>query len=186
MIHEFLWLDLETTGLLRDEPGDLFGGGSILEVAAAAVNDSRDGDFEVVHTFRSPVYWHRKPGTIGDWPLATHTASGLLEECTTADDLDAVEVCLIEWARDIWGSDAKQLVLAGNSVHFDLAWIREQMPDFAQLLHHRVYDVSTLIRTADTYGIGAHPEAKRAHRATDDVLESIATVKYWRDEARAK
>lgn len=182
-LHEFLWLDLETTGLLGWEPGDLNNRGQVLEFAAVLVSDDRDGDMSIVEEFTNPIAFDWDYA-IGAWPLNTHTKSGLMVECKASDFTVAdADQFLYEICEMLAGKNPKGITLAGNSVHFDLAWSRGCLPRFASCLSHRVFDVSTLTRAARSWG--STPEewpagGDPAHRALDDIRQSVATAAKWR------
>jgi hypothetical protein len=73
-------------------------------------------------------------------------------------------------------------VLAGDSVHFDLGFVRYHMPTLAKRLSHRVYDVSAIKLFCRSLGM---PKIERkedpVHRAAGDVLRSIEHAKYCAD-----
>eukprot|EP00971_Amphidinium_carterae_P283351 5625509-Amphidinium_carterae.1 len=76
-----------------------------------------------------------------------------------------------------------QGVLAGNTVHMDKRFLDKFTPKFSSYLHYRLVDVSTLKELCRRW----HPEEfrkmpakKGSHRALDDILESIAELRYYR------
>ncbi len=184
--HEFIWLDLETTGLDPDRE-------IVLEFGVILAADDRDGDMLPVQEFQSVItpYAYGKERTVPerspDRILAEmhskvrtmHTKNGLLAE------LERPELCCsISEADDFLFALAGEGLpsLAGNSVHFDLSFIRKHMPRFASRLNHRVFDVSTLIRAEKTYGDSVEQITTRAdaHRALDDARASLATARAFR------
>jgi oligoribonuclease len=186
--HEFIWLDLETTGLLGTEPGDLHGGGVILEWAIIFAADDREGDMAPVQEYTGVVHHDTLPA-MNHFCACMHTQSGLLAEvarkpcarvaqASTTADTDAFLHALMV---DATGNGSPSgLTLAGNSVHFDLAWIRVHLPRFASCLSHRVFDVSTLKRAAKSWGADfAYPSASK-HRALADARASLAAAAAWR------
>ena len=73
--------------------------------------------------------------------------------------------------------------LAGNSVHADKAFLDKYMPKFMGHLHYRIIDVSTIKELAKRWYPTEYKKAPRkgcAHRARDDILESIEELKYYR------
>jgi oligoribonuclease len=171
MIHHFLWLDLETTGL---DPVR----GSILEAAAVLVNDSRDGDMSVVDSFTSVVqpFFDHLP-EMDPFVLSMHTSNGLLAdiEAHRGRPIEEVEDSLIELARRV-SDKPRSVVLAGSTVAFDQGFVRVHMPRLAELLSHRCFDVSTL-KMAERDWAGEKFKKAEAHRALPDVLESLEHCK---------
>lgn len=175
---EFLWLDLETTGL--DPEKEI-----ILEIGVIIANDAKGGDFEPVaqeQTVITPYdFGGRTSAQILDemHPRVCdmHTKNGLLAELA-----DPSLCCTIEEADDYFAALVPDGLpsIAGNSVgSFDLQFLRRHMPKFAARLSHRVYDVSTLLRAERTYGDSAGMvEVKAdAHRALADARASLATAR---------
>ncbi len=186
--HNFLWLDLETTGL---DPR----AGHILEWAAVLAADDRDGDMSPIAQYsgvirakieplseKSHDYTHkivlagdeRDVIEIDPFVLAMHTRNDLWKDCEGSDtSLADSEEFLVQLCVELAGvPEPKGIVLAGASVHLDLSWIREHMPRLAKCLSHRVFDVSTLKLANQSWG--GVPFAKaEAHRALPDILESL-------------
>jgi oligoribonuclease len=177
MQHHFLWLDLETTGF---DPHN----GKILEWAAVLADDGRDGTFDEVQAFHSPIFYADVDAEVlplcDDYVRNMHTVNGLFDEIRrqlTSSPLDEVD----DFLAGLAGGPGSHVMLAGNSVHFDLGWVRVHMPKFAACLSHRVGDVSTLIEVDKAWGRGVYSRGGPAHRALDDVRESLRTAKRLRD-----
>jgi oligoribonuclease len=175
---EFIWLDLETTGLDPDRE-------IILEIGVIIANDSKGDDFTEVAAEQTVITPYDFGGRVAQTILDEmhprvsdmHTKNGLLEEledpslCCTIEEADTYFAALVPDGLPS---------IAGNSVgSFDLQFLRKHMPKFAARLSHRVYDVSTLIRAERTYGdSAAMVETKAdAHRALADVRASLATAR---------
>lgn len=119
------------------------------------------------------------------WCTRTHEKSGLtaavLASTTTAEEAAAGLLAYIQ--RHV---PARGAVLAGNSVHADRAFLRkEPFRPVTRYLHHRILDVSTLKEAAKRW-CPPHvaqraPPKKALHQAKDDILESIAEARYYRD-----
>jgi oligoribonuclease (3'-5' exoribonuclease) len=151
--HQFLWFDVETTGLVPEE-------GLLLEWAVALAEDDAGGDCTIVQEYTAAVSHDCTPGARLDTVLSAdpsgyvrkmHTKNGLLadvEASTTTimkSDLFLRAIC-----QELTGKDEpKGLELAGFSPHFDHAWCCVHLPRFAACLSHRVFNVSTLRRMAD-------------------------------------
>ena len=82
--------------------------------------------------------------------------------------------------------EPKRALLAGNSVHADKAFLRKE--PYSKVIDHlsyRILDVSTLKEAAKRWSsldvlIGV-PKKKLLHAAKDDILESIAEAKYYKE-----
>jgi len=185
-LHEFVWLDIETTGLLDANPGGAYSDGRILEVAFVLADDGVDGTFEPV-TEESIVIAYDTALTMSDYVRKMHTKNGLLAACRLTPDFpdEATADDYLCFLLDQHCGPDSGFTLAGNSVHFDLDWLRARMPKSAARFSHRVFDVSTLLRTAGAWGIGVNDRGEPAHRALDDVHESLRLAKAWRDAVRA-
>ena len=177
MNDHLLWMDLEMSGLDPERE-------RILEVAAifttGDLDPVADGPDLVIH--QSPEIL----GAMDAWNVEHHTKSGLvakvaasiLDEVTAEDQLLAfVDAHLPANARP---------VLAGNSIHQDRRFIRRYLPRLDRRLHYRMVDVSTvkeLVRRWYPAIAERRPAKAEAHRALDDVRESIAELRYYRDHA---
>jgi oligoribonuclease (3'-5' exoribonuclease) len=167
--HQFLWIDLETTGVDPRAPD-----ARILEWALVlADDDGRGATFEPVQQYTAAVHWPDADALRARCSPAVqrmHTVNGLWAdvanpEAPSLDDADAFLASVIPGPGDRWR-------LAGFSVHFDLGWARVHLPRFAARLSHRVLDVSSLTAACATWGPGVEKGAP-AHRALADVLASL-------------
>ena len=178
--HQFLWLDLETTGLIP-------GAGRILEWAAVLCEDGPGDDFAIVEAYSSPIHVDVETLAglaIDNYVMRMHTTSGLWTDVEqTGVTLEAVESFLVDLATRLTGDDKSRVTLAGNSIHFDRAWIGVWMPRFWKRISHRVFDVSTLSRAAATWGGATIEVDEAAHRALDDVKRSIEIARQVRKAA---
>ena len=173
-----VWLDLETTGL--DENKD-----QILELVAATA-DLRD-PFNVT-LVNSSVLWHH-PSQVArhdQYVIDMHTKNGLWKECANEEALDPFEVqdALLKSLPDTDDRDEKW-ILAGSTVHFDRGFLKTWMPKVVKLLHHRHLDVSSIKIDCESQGMPKLPRAE-AHRAWDDIQESMAHLKLCREWQQSK
>jgi oligoribonuclease len=109
-----------------------------------------------------------------------HQKNGLIADIVNPNiekwELKELETELIKRVNFLFGSHSIGIQLAGNSVHFDLAFIKHHMPTFAKRLSYRILDMTTF-RTIYT---SLYPEDSEQpnpkHRARDDVLYSYGLM----------
>jgi len=175
MDRPLVWIDLEMTGL--DPDTDV-----IVEIATIVT----DGMLE--HVEHGPDLVVAAPDAaldgMADVVRRMHTASGLLEEVRATDrTVAAAEQATLEFVRTLV-PDPSSAPLAGNSVHADRAFLRRHMPTLEAHLHYRNVDVSTLKELARRWQPGLldqAPDKQERHRALDDIVESIAELRFYRD-----
>jgi len=163
-----LWMDLETTGL--DFQEDV-----ILEVASVVT----DKNLNVISCLSMVV---DQPSThlykMNDYVKELHTKSGLLEIINNGSGLHILKVD--EMITDeVNKYFTEPVVLHGNSIHFDRNFINRYLPRLKVLLSYRMIDVSSFKECLKIYEIGGEPKKKTAHRALDDIYESISEYKYY-------
>lgn len=158
---KLLWIDLETTGLdpLQD---------SILEVAWCVA--------DLADPFPAGPYHERTihfDSAVTDFIRDMHTKNGLLEECRwSTNTITIVERELLACVPAETDKELKTVV-AGNSVHFDLGFLRYHMPTLAKRLSHRCYDVSAVQLFARSLGMPKSEKGAEPHRALEDVSASV-------------
>lgn len=170
MTHNWLWLDVETTGL--DEHA-----GQLLEVAAAVVDDGALGSFEIIESVEA-VILPAAEMVMDPYVRAMHTKNGLLQAIAMGHGMalgDADE--MIRAFVDQYLPPGEKVILAGDSVHFDQRWIKAHLPGLAERLHHRVFDVTTLRQMARVWGPGFESTKSDKHRALYDVQCSVKDAK---------
>ena len=171
-----VWMDLEMTGL--DAETDV-----ILEIATVVT----DADLELVGEGPALAI-HQDDATLeamDEWNTTHHTASGLVERVrhSPASLIEAEAVTLAFVKRHC---EPQQAPLAGNSVWQDRRFLAKHMPTLNAYLHYRIVDVSTVKELARRWKPelveGATAFKKRnAHRALDDIRESIAELRHYRE-----
>jgi len=165
-----VWLDLECTGLDPNKH-------EIIEVVAAEADLLNPFNVKFIH--ESVMWFH--PGivkTLDPFIIDMHTKNGLFKECaiekSTIDAWEAEEQLL----KLIEPGETKDdmPILAGSSVHYDHDFLKARMPKLAKRFSHRHYDVSALKLFCQSRGMPAIAKGE-AHRAKQDILESIAHAK---------
>jgi oligoribonuclease len=167
-------MDLEMTGL---EPEHHV----IVEIATIVTDDDlaivAEGPDLVLHA--SP----EQLALMGDFVTDMHTKSGLLSliEASTISVSEA-EAATLAFVREHL-PEARTVPLCGNSIGTDRRFLQDYMPALEAFFHYRNVDVSTIKELARRWHpevLDAMPEKESAHRALDDIRESIAELEYYR------
>ena len=113
-----------------------------------------------------------------------HTKSGLLEaiESSTISLADAGAATLA-WLKE-HVPEARTVPLCGNSIGTDRRFLAAFLPEIEDHLHYRSVDVSTVKELARRWypdAVAAAPAKAGGHRALDDIRESVAELKYYRE-----
>jgi oligoribonuclease len=112
-----------------------------------------------------------------------HTTSGLLEairESTTT--LEEAGRATLEFLRQ--HVPAGETPLCGNSISVDRSFLKVHLPELDAHFHYRNIDVSTvkeLCRRWNPPLYAARPHKATAHRALDDIRESVAELAYYKE-----
>jgi len=168
-------MDLEMTGL---EPQRHV----IVEIATVVTDDDLNviaqGPDLVIHATDTEL------AEMGDFVTRMHTQSGLLEQIRSASlTMADAETATLQFLREA-GVDEGVMPLAGNSIGTDRRFLQEYMPELERFFHYRNVDVSTLKELGQRWypqALRQRPEKATSHRALDDILESIAELRFYRD-----
>jgi oligoribonuclease len=114
-----------------------------------------------------------------------HTRSGLLPaiEASTITLEQAGKETLAFLTEHLPGPGV--VPLCGNSIGTDRRFLAVYLPDIESYLHYRSIDVSSikeLVRRWYPEKRAGRPRKERNHRALDDIRESVAELRYYRDE----
>jgi oligoribonuclease len=177
MASVLAWMDLEMTGL---DPGRHH----IVEIATLITDD----ELQVLATGPDLVVSAspEQLATMDDFVRDMHTRSGLIariEASTTS--LEEAGRATLAFLREHIPTKGS-VPLAGNSIGTDRRFLAAQLPEVEEWLHYRSVDVSTVKELCRRWYPGvlaAAPTKQGAHRALDDVLESVAELAYYRKAA---
>ncbi|HKY15996.1 MAG TPA: oligoribonuclease [Microthrixaceae bacterium] len=168
-----VWMDLEMTGL--DHTRDV-----IVEIATLVTDDElevvAEGPDIVVH---QPV---EALGSMQRIVVDMHTSSGLLEAiaASTVELAEAGALTLAFIKEHV--PEPGSVPLCGNSIGMDRRFLAAYLPEIEQYLHYRSIDVSTVKELARRWYPDLSPPKKAtSHRALDDIRESVAELKFWRE-----
>ncbi len=170
-----VWLDLEMTGL--DVTRHV-----VVEIAVLVTNSALepidDGIDIVIHQPDAAM------AEMDDFVRKMHTRSGLLTEIAASDvTLADAQARALDYVR-AHVPKARTAPLCGNSIGVDRRFMHQQLAELDEYLHYRSVDVSSLKELCRRWYPAiyqARPAKNEAHRALDDVLESIAELRYYRD-----
>ncbi|HVV83806.1 MAG TPA: oligoribonuclease [Kofleriaceae bacterium] len=170
-----LWMDMEMTGLEPDRD-------RVLELATLVTNAQLDvialGPELVVHQPDDVL------GAMDAWNTSHHGASGLTARSRASSVTEAdAELATLAFLDAHFGARDRP-VLCGNSIHQDRRFVRRYMKALDARLHYRMVDVSTIKELARRWypeELGALPAKNDAHRALDDIQESVAELRFYRE-----
>ena len=124
--------------------------------------------------------------TMDDFVTNMHTTSGLLEliKTSTVSHDEAMQQTL-DFIK-LHSPEPGKIPLCGNSIRTDRTFLAKYMPEIENWLHYRCVDVSTVKELVKRWYPGlehARPSTGgMTHRAMDDIRDSVAEMKYYRDK----
>ncbi len=111
-----------------------------------------------------------------------HTKSGLLSDIRASTvSLEEAGAQTLAFLQEHLGP--RSTPLCGNSIGMDRRFLDRHLPEIEQFLHYRSIDVSTIKELTRRWYPGvleAAPRKAVAHRALDDIKESIAELRHYR------
>ena len=168
-----IWIDLEMTGLspVTDR---------IIEIAVVVT------DAQITQRVEGPVLAVHQSDAVLDgmdaWNKGTHGKSGLIDrvKASTIDEA-AAQAQVIAFLKQY--VPAGKSPMCGNSICQDRRFLAKDMPALEAFFHYRNLDVSTLKELARRWKPEVYKGVvkKGAHTALADIHESIAELRYYRD-----
>ena len=168
-------MDLEMTGL--DPTTEV-----IVEIATLITDD----DLNVIA--EGPDLVINQPeavlSTMDPVVVEMHTKSGLLTAIRASTvTLEQAGTATLEFIKQ-HVVEPRTIPLCGNSIGTDRRFLVRYLPEIENHLHYRSVDVSTIKELVKRWYPGieiTRPTKSGAHRALDDVRESIRELKYYRE-----
>lgn len=170
----FIWLDLEMTGLELEKD-------VILEIATVITDDQLNVVAEGPN-----IAIHQPTETLENmnaWCRNQHSKSGLTTSCLNS----IISVAQAEQQTlDFVMQHCKQKagILCGNSIWQDRNFLQKYMPNLTNHLHYKMIDVTSVQQILKAW----HPDNQNVefkkqelHRALPDVYESIAELKHYKN-----
>ena len=172
-LKHLVWIDLEMTGLNPDFDRNI-------EIGTVVT----DMDLEILA--EGPVLALHQSDDMLDgmdaWNQRTHGESGLVNRVRKSkiDEAEAEKLTLAFIQNYV---PEKSSPLCGSTICQDRRFLFRYMPQLESWLHYRNLDVSTLNELASRWRprLAAGFNKKAAHRALDDIIESIEELRYYRD-----
>ncbi len=170
--RNLIWIDLEMTGLEPETD-------RVIEIATIVT----DADLTILA--EGPVLAiHQSDEVLSkmdEWNTTHHGQSGLTERVinSTLNEADAIKET-IDFLSQYVGKNVSPM--CGNSICQDRRFMARWMPELEAYFHYRNFDVSTLKELAKRWypDVMDGYEKKGAHRALDDIKESIEEMLYYR------
>ncbi|GAA4499614.1 oligoribonuclease [Pseudaeromonas paramecii] len=171
--QNLIWLDMEMTGLNPDTD-------QVLEIAMIVT----DKDLNVLA--EGPVIAVHQPDAVldamDDWCTRTHTASGLVARVkASTHDLAAAQALCLAFMQQWVPQGASPM--CGNSIGQDRRFMVRYLPEAEAYFHYRNLDVSTIKELVRRWKPELLGEFKKqgTHLALDDIRESIAELRFYRE-----
>lgn len=171
--QNLIWIDLEMTGLDPETH-------KIIEIATivtdAQLNILAEGPVLAIHQPEEEL------AKMDDWCTTTHTNSGLVERIRQSKITEQEAVRQTIQFLEKWVPKGASPI-CGNSIGQDCRFLYKHMPELEAYFHYRYLDVSTIKELARRW----QPEVlngfskKGSHLALDDIRDSIAELKYYRE-----
>ncbi|UKA06092.1 oligoribonuclease [Photobacterium damselae subsp. damselae] len=171
--QNLIWIDLEMTGLDPETH-------KIIEIATivtdAQLNILAEGPVLAIHQPEEEL------AKMDDWCTTTHTNSGLVERIRQSKITEQEAVRQTIEFLEKWVPKGASPI-CGNSIGQDRRFLYKHMPELEAYFHYRYLDVSTIKELARRW----QPEVlngfskKGSHLALDDIRDSIAELRYYRE-----
>jgi len=168
-----IWIDLEMTGLNQDKD-------RIIEIATVVT----DTNLEVLA--EGPVFAiHQSEhilNSMDEWNTKHHGDSGLIDRIKASKIQESeAEAETIEFLMH--HIPCGKSPMCGNTVYQDRKFLYKYMPKLEQYFHYRNLDVSSLKILAKRWNPDIMHDFKKKskHIALQDIHDSIAELKYYRE-----
>ena len=170
------WMDLEMTGLEPDRH-------VIVEIATLVTDDDlnivAEGPDLVVHQPDEAL------AEMNEVVIEMHTKSGLIEAIKASTvSLEQAGAETLAFLKEHIPNE-RSVPLCGNSIGTDRRFLAQYLPEIEDYLHYRSVDVSTIKELAKRWNpkiLSGRRRKKEAHRALDDILESVAELRFYREK----
>ncbi|ERI51070.1 oligoribonuclease [Pseudomonas sp. AOB-7] len=171
--NNLIWIDLEMTGLEPER--------DVIIEMATIVTDSElnvlaEGPVIAIHQSDAAL------AAMDEWNTRTHGQSGLTQRVRESRiDTAAAEAQTLAFLEQ-WVPKGKSPI-CGNSIGQDRRFLYKYMPNLEAYFHYRYLDVSTLKILAGMWAPQVRDSFQKTatHQALDDIRESIAELRHYRE-----
>ena len=169
-----VWMDLEMTGL---DPARHV----IVEIATLITDD----ELEIIAEGPDLVVHQPPEALVGMEEIVQkmHASSGLLKQIEASTvSLEEAGTATLEFIAE-HVKEPRTVPLCGNSIGTDRRFLAIHLPEIEEYLHYRSVDVSTIKELTKRWypgALDAVPRKATAHRALDDIRESIEELRWYR------
>ena len=171
--NNLIWIDLEMTGL--DTQQDM-----IIEIATvvtdAQLNIIAEDPVLAIHQSEEVL------NGMDDWNTKQHAKSGLTERVknSTVTEREAEQQTIAFLQQHVPKGKSP---MSGNSICQDRRFLARCMPELEAFFHYRNLDVSALKELVARWApdIAKGLTKNNNHLALDDIKDSIAELKYYRE-----
>ena len=168
-----IWIDLEMTGLAPDHD-------KIIEIATLVtdsdLNILAEGPVVAIHQDTAVI------DAMDEWNTRQHGGSGVIDRGgrSSVDEFEAMNQTL-DFLKSWVGTNESPM--CGNSICQDRRFLVNYMPQLADYFHYRNLDVSTLKELVRRWkpDLASGFNKKGSHLAMDDIYDSIAELRYYRE-----
>lgn len=168
-----VWVDCEMTGLDLDRD-------ALIEIAVLVTDEELnvlgDGIDLVIKTNDNRLK------EMSPEVRNMHTESGLLAKIADGVAMSVAEERILKYLAKFTAPGKSPI--AGNSIGMDRNFINRDMPNLGAFLHYRSVDVSSIKELARRWYPKVYfnaPKKTGNHRALGDIQDSIAELKYYRE-----
>jgi oligoribonuclease len=171
--QNLIWVDMEMTGLNPDHD-------RVIEIATIVtdneLNTLEEGPVIAIH---QPI---ERLQAMDEWNTRQHNSSGLVERVLNSGDTEVSAVRKTLDFLERW-VPAGVSPMCGNSICQDRRFMARHLPELEAYFHYRNLDVSTLKILMQRWRpeLAAGFSKQATHLALDDIRDSIAELRYYRE-----